>query len=143
MNHPPARLTRTARRVAPADERGSAVAEFVFITALLMMLFLGTLQLAGFLHARNMAHDAAVHGARYAALADRSGEDGQRRAEELLTGSLGKSALAGVTVRETPTTGEADGSSRIQLEVEVRVPLFAIFYGPLSYTAQATATRYS
>lgn len=141
MSHP------VAHPVGPVPltkdgERGSAVAEFVFITALLVMLFLGTLQLAGFLHARNMAHDAAVHGARYAALADRSGEDGKRRAEQLLTGALGASALAGVTVGEAPGLGAADESSTVSVAVEVRVPLFAIFSGPLSYTAHAQATRY-
>lgn len=126
-----------------ANERGSAVAEFVFITALLVLLFLGTLQLAVFLHARNLAHDAAVHGARYAALADRSTDDGQRRARELLTGTLGEPAVVGVTATQTRIPDSADETSRVTISVEVRVPIFGLFSGPLSYTAQANATRYS
>lgn len=128
-------------------DAGSAVAEFVFITALLLILFLAALQLAVFLHARNLANDAAVHGARHAALADRTAEDGRRRADQLVAGSLGRAAVARVTALDEaagPTEAAAAASrpTRVTVEVSVRIPLFGVFPGPLEYTAHAGATRW-
>lgn len=119
-------------------ERGSAVAEFVMISALVLGLFLSLLQLAVFLHARNMAHDAASHAARYAALADVSAAEGERRAAEIARSSIGD----GAHPRTSLTVLNEPGGERVTVSVEVSIPLLGLVTGPTSYAAEATAVRY-
>jgi hypothetical protein len=77
------------RRGRWADETGSAVAEFVMVSALLTVLTLSVIQLALALHIRNTVLDAAAEGARFAALADNGLADGERRTRDLITAALG------------------------------------------------------
>ncbi|MCU1406993.1 MAG: pilus assembly protein [Glaciihabitans sp.] len=63
--------------------------EFILVTAILSTLTLGVIQLALVLHIRNTLLDAAAEGARYAALADRTPEDGAARSRDLVTVALG------------------------------------------------------
>lgn len=58
------------------------------VAALLALLFLAVLQIAGMIHVRNTLIDAASTGARFGALADRSAEDGVARTEQLIGGSI-------------------------------------------------------
>jgi Flp pilus assembly protein TadG len=74
---------------SPARDDGSAVVEFVFVSALLMFLVLAIVQLTLVLHIRNTVQDAAAEGARWAALADSSLAEGQERARALITASVG------------------------------------------------------
>ena len=62
-------------------ERGSAVAETAMIMGLIALLFMILIQLAVFLHWRNMAADAATHGARYGAFPDQEANAGALRAQ--------------------------------------------------------------
>ncbi len=71
-------------------EEGSAVVEFVFVSALLVFLVLGVLQLALVLHVRNTVQDAAAEGARWAALADSSLAEGQLRTKVLIEMAVGE-----------------------------------------------------
>lgn len=71
------------------DERGSAVVEFSLVSVLLVALVLAVLQLALALHIRNTVLDAAAEGARYAALADNSLDDGVERTRQLIVVALG------------------------------------------------------
>ncbi|MCA5893407.1 pilus assembly protein [Isoptericola sp. NEAU-Y5] len=98
-------------------ERGSAVAEFVMVSALVLALFLGVVQLALAMHVRALTIDAAAEGARLAARADRELEPGATRTAELLTASLGSKYAQDVSAR----TIEQDGLELV--EVTVRVPL--------------------
>lgn len=123
----------------PGDDRGSAVAEFVMVSALVVILFLGLIQLATFLHAKNMAQDAAVNGARYAALADATADDGVARARALATSALGAGAVASVGSEERGS----EAGTLVEVRIEIRVPLLGLIPGPSSYTATATATRFS
>ncbi len=70
-------------------EEGSAVVEFVFVSALLLFLVLGVLQLALVLHVRNTVQDAAAEGARWAALADSSLAQGHTRTRALIEMAVG------------------------------------------------------
>lgn len=119
-------------------ERGSAVAEFVIISALVLGLFLSLLQLAVFLHARNMAHDAAAHAARYAALADVSVAEGERRAAEIARSAIGD----GAHPRSSLTVTKVPEGERVTVSVDVAIPLLGLVTGPTSYSAQASAVRY-
>ncbi|MDQ0575848.1 TadE/TadG family type IV pilus assembly protein [Agromyces albus] len=70
------------------DERGSAVAEFTLVGVLLTVLALAVVQLALALHVRNTLLDAAAEGARYAALAGSSADDGVARTQDLISTAI-------------------------------------------------------
>jgi Flp pilus assembly protein TadG len=60
-----------ARPVRGDDgERGAAVVEFVFVSVLVVVLLLAVLQVAVYVHTRNVVTASAQEGARYAANAD-------------------------------------------------------------------------
>ena len=88
------------------------------VGALLTLLFLGVVQLTVVLHVRNTLTDCVSEGARYGAFADRTPEDGARRARELIAMSLSPRYAEAVTSRTTTT---ADGLQVI--EVTARAPL--------------------
>jgi len=71
------------------DERGSAVVESSLVLVLLVALLLALLQLGFALHVRNTLVASAAEGARYAANADRSPEEGAARTRVLVAGALG------------------------------------------------------
>ena len=98
-------------------ESGSAVAEFVMVSVLVLALFLGVVQVALALHVRALAIDAAAEGARLAARADRDLEAGAARTRELLTASLGPGYAQDVSV------GGAVAGGLDVVEVTVRAPL--------------------
>lgn len=101
----------------PDGESGSAVAEFVMVSVLVLALFLGVVQVALALHVRATAIDAAAEGARLAARADRGLDSGAARTRELLADSLGRSYAGDVTARHAVS----DGLDVV--EVTVRAPL--------------------
>lgn len=109
------------------------------ITGLLMALFLGAVQLAVFLHVRNLARDVAVHASRTGVLADRGPVDAEERGRQLAASTLGGGALRDVTVT-TDGTGEG---SRLSVSVRVAVPLIGLLPGPWEYTATSSATRFA
>jgi Flp pilus assembly protein TadG len=126
------------REHALRGERGGTVPEFVFVTALLLVLALCLVQLTCFLYARNMAMDAASNGARVAAFSDATPADGVARATALAEGALGKASVRSVRVSEAPgAAGEV-----VNVSVEVMVPVLGLMAGPTSVTATASATRF-
>ncbi|MGO1319266.1 MAG: TadE/TadG family type IV pilus assembly protein [Galactobacter sp.] len=129
---PPAATHRPLR-----TSHGAATAEFVLVSFLLLLLFTGALHLGLALHVRNLAQDAAVHAARYGALADRGPADGKQRAHELLHGSLNGGLAPKVEARSTGI-GEAGG---ITVEVTTALPLFGILPGPHLIKVEASASR--
>lgn len=98
-------------------ERGSAVAEFALVSALLVALFLGVVQVTLALHVRALTIDAAAEGARVAARADRDLSSGAQRTRDLLTASLGARYARDVAARDVVRDGLA------VVEVSVRAPL--------------------
>lgn len=128
-----ARLGRAAhraalRRAAPraADERGSAVVEYVLVSAVVALMFAGTVQLALALHVRNTLIDAAAAGARYGTLADRSPQDGVERTREIITGHLGPRYAQDVSAA-TAAVGDTDA---LQIQVVSPLPVVAMFGPP-------------
>lgn len=100
-----------------ADERGSAVVDFVLVGALLTLFFLAIVQLTLVLHVRNTLIDAAASGARYGTLADRNAVDGRERTAQLIGVALNPGFAQDVT------TSEATYQGIRTLEVTVRAPL--------------------
>lgn len=104
------------RPPGPERERGSAVVDFVLVSGLLTVLFLGVLQLTLMLHVRNSLIDAASSGARYGALADRVPDDAVVRARDLISGAVGPGFAQDITAIETQ-----DGDDRL-ITVTIRAP---------------------
>ncbi len=85
-------------------ESGSAVVEFVLVTMIALVFTLAAAQLALFLFERNVLIGSLAEGARVGAAAGRTVGDGQSRAAELLSQSVGGLVASSVTI-----TGQSSG----------------------------------
>ena len=100
-------------------DQGSAVVEFVLVSALLLTLFLAIGQLALALHVRNTLVAAASEGARYGADADRTPEDGAERTRMLI-----RQGLSGAFADDVSAAyDDVDGVPVVTVEVRARLPL--------------------
>lgn len=109
----------TSRRLGRPADTGAAVVEFTLVVVLLVVLFLGILQLALALHIRNTLVASAAEGARYGALADRSPAQGAGRARDLIRTALGGRFAAEVTAGSSVV----DGLPVVVVEVRATLPL--------------------
>lgn len=116
-------------------QRGNAPAEFVMVSAMVVLLFLGVLQIAFAMFTKNVVQDAASQGARYGALLDRQPEDGGARAIELLYSVLPDSYQADVT------TGITDwqGVPAVEVRIQAPVPLL----GPFGFVSSWEVTGHA
>lgn len=103
------------------------------VAALSIMLILGVVQLALALHVRNTLIDAAAEGARYAALADTSLDDGARRTAELIHAALGSDYADSIQA-------SVDGNLA-RVDVSARIPLFGFFGFARTLTVSGHAVR--
>ena len=87
------------------------------VGGLMTVLALSVIQLTLVLHVRNVLVDAAASGARYGSLADRTPQDAQQRARELITGAVGPDYAGDVRV------GEAEVAGIRSIEVRVVAPI--------------------
>jgi hypothetical protein len=103
---------------------------------LLVMLFLAVLQVGLALHARNVLVSAAQEGARFAANADRSPEEGVARTRQAIATSLGAGLAARADVSPLPPAGDP-----LVVGVRVRSPLPSVFglVGPVEITVEGHA----
>jgi Flp pilus assembly protein TadG len=91
-----------------AGERGSAVVDFVMVSVLIMTLLLAVLQVAVYVHVRNVVAASAQEGARYAANADVDSGAGAARTREIVASATSRQTadgLACTSVEETDATG--------------------------------------
>ncbi len=79
--------------------------DFVLVSVLVLVLFLGVVQVALAVHVRAMLIDSAAEGARVAARADRTPADGVVRTEQLIAGSLSSRYAQDVSARRTTYAG--------------------------------------
>lgn len=107
------------------DERGSAVAEFTMVAALLVVLVLSVMQLALAMHVRATVADAAAEGARHASLVGADGTAGIARTRALITTAIGAQYAEEITA----TTATVDGLETIEIRVAAPLPLFGLL-GP-------------
>lgn len=105
-----------------ANESGSAVVEFVLVSALLTVLTLSVIQLALALHIRNTVLDAAAEGARFASLADTSLGDGVARTRDLIATALSPGYATDVSATSTTHLGEP----AVLITVNAPLPLFGL-----------------
>ena len=112
------------------DDEGAAIVDFVAVSALLTLLFLGVVQLALALHVRNTLVDCASEGARYGAFADRSPAEGAQRTRDLIGMSLSSRYAENVTA----STAALEGMDVVEVTVEAPLPVVGLF-GPSSTIA--------
>lgn len=114
-------------------ERGSVAVEFVLVGTLVVLIGLALVQLVLALHVRNTLMSSAFEGARYAAQADQTLADGEQRSIDMV-----RSALGGVEVEPTVSTGIHDGAEIVVVRLEAPVPLVGL-WGPGTMTVAARA----
>ncbi|HVQ87914.1 MAG TPA: TadE family protein [Actinomycetes bacterium] len=107
------------------DDDGSAVVEFVLVSILVIVLVLAVAQLAFAIHIRNTLVADAAEGARYAAAADRSPDDGAAYTAELIQQTLPASYASDVTAGYD----DVGGISTVVVEVRTQLPVFG-WIGP-------------
>lgn len=112
-------------RPSAAEERGSAVVDFVLVMMVLIPLVLGIVQTGLVLHVRNTLTAAASDGARAGAPLGAGPDDAARRARELITTALAGRFADDVTARETTM----NGIPAIEVAIGARVPALGLF-GP-------------
>lgn len=126
-------LRAVERGRASARDDGNALVEFVLVSALVIALAMGVIQLALTLHVRNMMVSAASEGARLAATNDRGPQDGVDRAEWLLSESLG-----GIETRVTAADTTIDTAPAVQVTVSAPVPILGLWgAGTMTVSARA------
>jgi Flp pilus assembly protein TadG len=123
---------RLTRLLTIHRDRGSAVAEFVMVVGLLLVVALGVFQLGLALYVRNTLISAASEGARLGARADSSPGEAAARTAGLITATLSDSFSQDVTARERLV-----GGVRV-VEVTVRAPLPVI--GPIGPADRLTVS---
>jgi Flp pilus assembly protein TadG len=104
------------------DDRGSAVAEFTMVGALLTVLTLAVVQLGLALLVRNTVVDAAAEGARFGALADNATSDGVQRTTDLITTAIGADYATDVS----SSTGTWAGHPAVTVTVRTTLPVIGL-----------------
>lgn len=130
---PKSLLARVAAWAPLRSERGSAIAEFVMVAALLLVVAMGVFQLGLALYVRNTLISAASEGARYGARADAQLDDGTARTRALVTSALSDSFAQDIRAVRSVT------SSGVQV-VEVRVSASLPLIGPIGPAGSLTVS---
>src|ERR1700712_2919617 len=83
------------------SQRGSAVVDFVLVSVLILTLLLAVLQVAVYVHVRNVVTASAQQGARYAADADVPSDQGGARTVAIVARATSARTAAGLTCTST------------------------------------------
>ncbi|MCW2581307.1 MAG: TadE family protein [Klenkia sp.] len=124
----------------PGDrERGSAVVDFVFVAVLVVVLLLAVLQVAVYVHVRNVVTASAQEGARYAANADVPAAVGADRTLEVVAAATGAQTAAGLDCASAQET-DGTGLTLVVVRCSGQVPTLLAALGgllPLQVTGRA------
>ena len=118
------------RARADGGERGSAVVDFVLVSLLVVALLLAVLQVAVYVHVRNVVTASAQEGARFAANVDVPSSAGAARTLEV----VGRATSARTAQGLTCTSGEeldATGLTLVVVRCEGSVPSLLAVLGDL------------
>jgi Flp pilus assembly protein TadG len=96
-----------------ARERGSAVVDFVLVSVLILALLLAVLQVAVYVHLRNVVVASAQEGARYAADVDVPSSEGAPRTVQIVARATSEQTAQGLAC----TSGEEPDPSGLTLVV--------------------------
>jgi Flp pilus assembly protein TadG len=125
---------RTARR---RGDSGSAVVDFVMVLVVLLPLFIGLLQLALVLHVRNTLSSAAAEGARHAAVAGATPQDGVDKAREQIIGAVSPEYAQAIRVEPMSIAGAA----AYELTIDARVPTLGLGGIAIEFSVSGNAIR--
>lgn len=139
----PLRLLRRLDRFRSLrGDSGASVVEFIGVAILLIFLLMAILQVAIYLHLRNVAVASAAMGARYAANADVPTSRGDERAQELLKHGAGADTAEHVHC-EAVDGVNGDDLAVVSVNCSGQIPVFFIPLGrgllPLDISARAVA----
>jgi Flp pilus assembly protein TadG len=119
-----------------SDEGGSAVVDFVLVSVLIMVLLLAVLQVAVYVHVRNVVVTSAQEGARYAAGADVPSTDGAPRSVEIVARATSVRTADGLRC----TSGEEPDPTGLTLVVVRCTGAVPTLLAPLGNLLPLTAT---
>jgi Flp pilus assembly protein TadG len=131
-----------AERPVPTEddgERGSAVVDFVMVSILIVTLLLGVLQVAVYVHVRNVVTASAQAGARYAANADVDSAAGAPRTVEVVARATSPQTARGLTCTSAEEV-DASGLTLVVVRCAGAVPSLLAVLGdllPLEVTGRA------
>jgi Flp pilus assembly protein TadG len=120
-------------------ERGSAVVEFVLVSLLIVVLLLAVLQVAVYVHVRNVVTASAQEGARYAANADVDSGAGAERAVEVVARATTEQTARGLACTSTQEMDDT-GLELVVVRCSGSVPSLLAALGnllPLEVTGRA------
>lgn len=107
-------------------ERGNAPAEFVLVSALLVALVLGLLQVVMMGYARHVLTSAAAEGARQASLLDVSSDKAREVTSDLIAHSLSERYAQDIVF----TAGAVEGVPATQVTITAPVPILGVWSAP-------------
>lgn len=107
------------------DQAGSAIADFVLTSVVLVPLFFGMLQLALIWHVESTLTSAASDGASYGATFRHTPQQGAGQTRRLVAQTFGGGLAASVRGVASPV----DGQPGVRVEVTAHVPMLFI-WGP-------------
>jgi Flp pilus assembly protein TadG len=120
-------------------ERGSAVVDFVLVSVLIVVLLLAVLQVAVYVHVRNVVTASAQEGARYAANADVDSALGAARTVEVVAGATSEQTAEGLSCTSAEEI-DASGLTLVVVRCSGSVPSLLADLGnllPLEVTGRA------
>lgn len=121
---------------------GAAVVDFVLVSVLLIALVLLVMQVGLVLHVRNVLVASAAEGARYAADADRTPQDGADRAQAAVRDALGGRVAGSISC--VPQEGEElDGQPVVDVQCSGPMPIVFLPVGAFSLTVHGHAVEES
>jgi Flp pilus assembly protein TadG len=120
-------------------ERGSAVVEFVLVSLLIVALLLAVLQVAVYVHVRNVVTASAQEGARYAANADVDSSAGAGRTVEIVARATSVRTAQGLACTSAEEL-DPSGATLVVVRCSGSVPSLLAALGdvlPLEVTGRA------
>ncbi|RFU18837.1 TadE/TadG family type IV pilus assembly protein [Geodermatophilus marinus] len=124
---------------AAGAERGGAVVEFVLVSVLVVVLLLAVLQVAVYVHVRNVVTAGAQEGARFAANADVPAAAGADRTLAVVAAATSPATAAGLRCAAGEET-DASGLRLVVVRCSGAVPTLLAGLGsllPLEVTGRA------
>ena len=111
-------LNKQSRVSRPSSfERGSAPAEFVLVSTVLVALVLGIIHVSLVAHTKSILQASAWEGARYASYYDTSDMDGAALTQRLIREALGSEHRASLSVEHVDIAGQAGVSFTLESAV--------------------------
>ena len=121
-------------------ERGSAVVDFVLVSVLIVALLLAVLQVAVYVHVRNVVTASAQEGARYAANADVASDRGAPRTLKIVARATSRGTADGLACSSAEEVGPGSGLTLVVVRCSGAVPSMLPVLGdllPLSATGRS------